>query len=76
MNPKYGVEYIQDSQVELGLQAGAPDGIPGQETDFLQCAVRNNLGSCQKKVQRDFEKPSFQEKTRFTPTYSLHERKS
>ena len=24
-----------------------------------------NLGSCQKKVQRDFEKPSFEEKTRF-----------
>ena len=51
MNPQYGVEYIQDSQVGLALQAGAPDGIPGQETDFLQCAVRKNLGSCQKKVQ-------------------------
>ena len=27
----------------------------------------SQVGSCQKKVQRDFEKPSFEEKTRFHP---------
>ena len=28
-------------------------------------AIHCTFGSCQKKVQRDFEKPSFEEKTRF-----------
>ena len=65
MNPKYEAAYIRDALIGLVLQAGARDGMPGQETDFLKCAALKNLGSCQEKVQSDFEKPSFQEKTRF-----------
>ena len=40
-----------------------------RDADFLdyQCGpvVSKNCGSCQKKVQRNFEKPSFEEKIRF-----------
>ena len=40
MDPKYEAAYIRDAPIGLLLQAGARDGMPGQETDFLQWVVR------------------------------------